>query len=54
MFNSKKEHQLETTFQITSTYMKVDVFSKIVYENLNVLHAHVRTHFGKIFQLTSL
>ena len=48
MLKTKKEHHLETTFQITSTFMKMDVCSKSVYENLrNVLYAQVRASFGK-------
>lgn len=48
MLNTMKEHHLETTYQITSTFMKMDVFSKSVNENLrNVKYSHVRTPFGK-------
>ena len=43
-----KEHHLETTFQIISTFMRMDVCSKSVYENVrNMLYAQVRTPLGK-------
>ena len=46
--DTKKEDHVQTNLCITSTFMKMDVFSRSVLEHMrNVLYAQVRTPFGK-------
>lgn len=43
-----KEDHVRTTFQTTSTFIKMDEFSESVYETWKtMLYAQVRTPFGK-------